>query len=477
MYRLQAFWFYCIVLSKNRKTATKNSLFVFLWTWHRRFKFERTVKNLRFLQHQDTPVSHFHTTHNLATMTDSNNNNNNNNASNLPYYLRDGTGDRQSSSSRSVLGLLDLVDIAALNQSMNHGQASVGGGHDLVQTLLLRHLLSSNTSVNQTHDPRPPALFGYAAASGLDQPALSNLTLLNLLNSNSSTSNSVLNQHSLTARHDTQLGIPPSNFPVTSASSNDLMRYVVASQNNSLRELSLRLNGVSDAPSGSTPFLALPSASHFYPGNMGAATTRTQPLFEKVHHKGEHSSQSPLFNPSPIPNDKPRSQQTNDATAKTNSEGDSIIPVFTEDEKYVLSEYQSFLRQQMVYVETKSAAERKGGKTQGRNKPITAHQVGVMCIHCAKVPYDARPRGAVYYPATLEGVYQAAQNMSKNHFEVRRCQAIPDHVQNRLIELKRTKSVNVGTGKDYWKKSAENIGICEVDSRLFFKKSLVLSKG
>lgn len=398
-------------------------------------------------------------------MTDSNNNNNKN-----------GSGERLStsvSSSSSVLGLLDLLDVAALNRSMNHSQAAVNGGHDLVQTLLLRHLLSNDTVANRSHCPCPSTLSNFAPSTGFNQPAPSGLSVLDLPYSNSNAD--VAAQHSLTTRQDPQMGSPLPNFSLlASAAPNELLRYVLASQNNSLRDLSSRLTGISEAPSTSASFLTLPASSRFMTGNSGAANLHEQPFIGHVSCKGDASLQSPPPNTCSIPGSKSPQQQTN-KFPNTNSEGDYITPVFTESERYVLSDYQTYLRQQLVYVETERAAERKGGKIQGRNKPITARQVGVMCIHCAKIPYDARPRGAVYYPATLEGIYQAAQNMSKNHFEVR-CQSIPEKVRNQLIHLKRTKSVNVGTGKDYWKNSAENLGICEVDSRLFFENSMLQSK-
>ncbi|GAX20843.1 hypothetical protein FisN_7Hh158 [Fistulifera solaris] len=357
----------------------------------------------------------------------------------------------------NVLGLLDLMDDAtlhALHHSINQNQIHASNERDLVQTLLLRHLLANNTAVDQLHVPWQNTLLNTAPTSNLLAP--SDLTLPNLLNSNS--------QANIAAQHllNTRQTLPLENPLSSTALPNELLRYILAGQNNSLRELSLRFNGIPEAPSAPTSFLSLATASQVLTGDTGDGL-RSPPPFSKT-------VTSPAIPPASLPDKKPSPKQSDRNLPKTCREGDSIVPVFSEDEKYVLSEYQSYLRQQIVYVETERA--RKGGKVQGRNKPITARQVGVMCVHCAKVPYDARPRGSVYYPATLEGIYQAAQNMSKNHFDGGRCQSIPDEVRERLIHLKRTKSVNVGTGKEYWKKSAENLGICEVDARLFFEKSL-----
>jgi hypothetical protein len=365
----------------------------------------------------------------------------------------------------NVSGLLDLMDEAtlrAVHHSMNQNQASSSGERDLVQTLLLRHLLANNAAVDQWHVPWQSTFLN--TAPGLNHHlASADLTALNLLNSSSHAD--IAAQHLLNTRQNVPLESPLSS----GALANELLRCILAGQNNSLRELSLRFNGIPGVPSVPASFLSLPTASQILTGDIGANFRSVHPFSKAT--KGT----SPAIQPASLPDKKPSPKHFDPRIPKTCREGDSIVPVFSEDEKYVLSEYQSYLRQQIVYIETERA--RKGGKVQGRNKPITARQVGVMCVHCAKVPFDARPRGSVYYPATLEGIYQAAQNMSKNHFEGGRCQSIPDDVRDRLVHLKRTKSVNVGTGKDYWKKSAENLGICEVDARLFFEKNIVSHQG
>lgn len=378
------------------------------------------------------------------------------------------TGDRESSRvapSSSVLGIFDVLDAANFNRSISQAQDSFNGGRDLTQTLLLRHLLWNSISLDSSYRPDTSLLLNMPPSLGFNQHALSDFSLLNLMSSNSNTSP----HHFLSTQQAAQLGgsLPPRlpNFP---SGSDELLRYVLTNQSNSLQELSSRLTGISEAQNISTSFLARPAALHSMAGDIGATLLQAQSFSRQANHNTDISLRSPLLGSSTVPCAKSSSQQT-DSPALMSNEGDRIVPVFTEADKYVLSEYQSYLRQQMVFVETEYTAKRKGGKVQGRNKPITPGQVGVMCVHCAKVSFDSRPRGAVYYPATLEGIYQAAQNMSKNHFEVR-CQSIPDEVRKQLVHLKKTKSVNVGTGKDYWKNSAENLGICEVDSRLFFAK-------
>ena len=74
-----------------------------------------------------------------------------------------------------------------------------------------------------------------------------------------------------------------------------------------------------------------------------------------------------------------------------------------------LSEYQCLIRSQ---IELFAAQVRDiECNAQGRNKPIVVGQVGIRCKACASIPPGRRPRGAVYFPAKLPGLYQAAQNM------------------------------------------------------------------
>lgn len=75
-----------------------------------------------------------------------------------------------------------------------------------------------------------------------------------------------------------------------------------------------------------------------------------------------------------------------------------------------LAEYQCLLRDQVYLFET--TAEDLEAGAQGRNKPIRLGQVGVQCKHCAYLLPGHRPRGAVYYPARLAGIYQASQRQN-----------------------------------------------------------------
>lgn len=72
----------------------------------------------------------------------------------------------------------------------------------------------------------------------------------------------------------------------------------------------------------------------------------------------------------------------------------------------MLSEYQLLVRQQLEIFE--AGPEDVESNTQGRKKQVVVGQVGLRCRHCAPFPLRARGRGAVYYPAKLNGMKEWA---------------------------------------------------------------------
>ena len=94
-------------------------------------------------------------------------------------------------------------------------------------------------------------------------------------------------------------------------------------------------------------------------------------------------------------------------------------------------------------------------------------QVGIRCRHCTRLESWERARGAVYYSATLDGLYQAAQNMAKNHL-CKHCKLIPSNTKEQLLELRDSKRRAAG-GKAYWADSARVLGVYEPQNGLRFR--------
>jgi hypothetical protein len=130
-----------------------------------------------------------------------------------------------------------------------------------------------------------------------------------------------------------------------------------------------------------------------------------------------------------------------------------------------LSEYQCFLRNQIELFEATN--EDLQLNAQKMNKSVVLGQVGIRCRYCAQKAPWTRARGAVYYSATRDGLYQAGQNMSKNHL-CNHCNSIPEPIKRELLRLKSGKR-RAGGGKQYWSEAARAVGVFEDQYGLRFK--------
>jgi len=86
--------------------------------------------------------------------------------------------------------------------------------------------------------------------------------------------------------------------------------------------------------------------------------------------------------------------------------------------------------------------------------------------HCSDLSLRQRGRGAVYYPTTLNAVYQAAQNMATNHLQSH-CNRIPSDVRQQLCDLRERRDTASG-GKQYWADACSAVGLVEDGQHLRF---------
>lgn len=60
----------------------------------------------------------------------------------------------------------------------------------------------------------------------------------------------------------------------------------------------------------------------------------------------------------------------------------------------------------------------------GRKTRVVLGQVGLRCIHCARLPPKDRVKRAVCYPAAVAGIYHSVSNMKFDHFD--KCRGLPE---------------------------------------------------
>lgn len=143
--------------------------------------------------------------------------------------------------------------------------------------------------------------------------------------------------------------------------------------------------------------------------------------------------------------------------------------IMPEDE-IKLSDHQVLLRQQIEAFE--ASEDDATTHTRGRNKPIARGQVGIRCVHCKHISVNRRLKGSTYYPASLLGLYQAAQNMSTTHLQCGLCPEMPMAIKQQFAKLLETKPACSGAGRPYWAKSAERLGLVDTEEGIRFFRNL-----
>jgi hypothetical protein len=148
------------------------------------------------------------------------------------------------------------------------------------------------------------------------------------------------------------------------------------------------------------------------------------------------------------------------------TEGKEIL-LYRDIDEFYLTEYQCLLRQQIELFE--ATVEDLQASAQGRNSPIQIGQVGIRCKYCANMPIKCRSRGAVYFPRSIDGIYQVAQNLTKIHL-CNSCTRVPEDLRKKLTELSKVNKRASG-GKRYWIERVREIGIYEDGKAIRFKKA------
>jgi hypothetical protein len=161
------------------------------------------------------------------------------------------------------------------------------------------------------------------------------------------------------------------------------------------------------------------------------------------------------------------SKSTVDEKGASKYSGRHPVPLFLGYDDHSLSEYQCLVRKQIELFEARPTEVESNAK--GRNKPIVLGQVGIRCRHCCILPPKQRSKGAMYYPAKLNGLYQAAQSMASLHL-CEHCKHVPPELRQELTILRERRS-SAGGGKKYWGDGIAVLGVYEDESGLRFRDS------
>jgi len=89
-----------------------------------------------------------------------------------------------------------------------------------------------------------------------------------------------------------------------------------------------------------------------------------------------------------------------------------------------------------------------------------------------RLPVARRQKGSTYFPASLHGLYQAAQNMNTTHMQSGLCTEMPPEYKQLFVETINTKVSSSVAGRPYWAKTARQLGLLDTEDGIRFIRDL-----
>jgi hypothetical protein len=164
-----------------------------------------------------------------------------------------------------------------------------------------------------------------------------------------------------------------------------------------------------------------------------------------------------------------------------------LVPVAlaTPSDKEHLNPLHCFVRQ---HIEIFPASDEDiAAPAPGRKNRVLLGQVGIRCIHCARLPIKDRVKRAVCYPPSVNGIYHSASNMKFDHFGL--CQGLPPQSREKFAALK-TACTRRGTAGNngsrggmanstaqFYRDSAAQMGLVDTASGIRFRSCIVKQVG
>lgn len=113
------------------------------------------------------------------------------------------------------------------------------------------------------------------------------------------------------------------------------------------------------------------------------------------------------------------------------SKKDTII-LTTEKDSQHLNPIHCFVRRHVEFFA--ATDEDLSAPAPGRKTPVVLGQVGVRCIHCARLPLKIRVKRSVCYPASVGGIYHSVSNMKFDHFT--KCKGLSEKDRHEFSTLR-----------------------------------------
>ncbi len=156
---------------------------------------------------------------------------------------------------------------------------------------------------------------------------------------------------------------------------------------------------------------------------------------------------------------------------------DKPILLALDRDDYWLTPLHCFVRKSCVEVFTATPNDAEKTPTKGKRRNIAIGQVGIRCPYCHKKGKkdtsstiadeedsdsddmrDYPSRGSIYYPNSINNVYNATMNLLQRHLFF--CPYMPIEILQKYTTLKKD-DARSGTSKMYWIESAKALGFVD----------------
>lgn len=132
----------------------------------------------------------------------------------------------------------------------------------------------------------------------------------------------------------------------------------------------------------------------------------------------------------------------------------SIISMSTDEDQNWLSEFQCFIRSEILEV---FRASTEDVQIRNNSKTLQKQQIGIRCRFCAHLPPSARASRSSAFPSSIPQIYQSFTMMLRDHWTA--CQSIPSPQKEKFAEFKTKNNQGASDSKNYWMHAARRTGM------------------
>ena len=147
------------------------------------------------------------------------------------------------------------------------------------------------------------------------------------------------------------------------------------------------------------------------------------------------------------------------------------------EDSSALNPLHCFVRRNVeVFIATKDDV---AAPSPGRRTRVKIGQVGIRCIHCARLPTKNRVKRAVCYPPSISGIYHSVSNMKFDHFV--NCKGLSPEARLEFASLRNSSNRRNSPGGNgnhgvtsstaqYYEDSAARLGLIDTEVGIQFRE-------